>query len=192
MDDSRSRPLGPSEATFCYARSTSWNSIVSQTMGWTHCPIAEGQALLIVRLIEPTFAPNYCSTELPESTRSRLHDAHQASHRLSSPIQSCRHPLRLQQHRTAPPRRTPRSSSHLVRACRAYCHARAGRVTAMVLFRNRWLIMISASHKPLKAPFTRRSSLMIPQQKQACPRAAAVFDSARQTNRAEAACGTLH
>ena len=117
MDDSRSRPLGPSEATFCYARSTSWNSIVfekytiDQTMGWTHCPIAEGQALLIVRLIEPTFAPNYCSTELPESTRSRLHDAHQPSHRLSGPIQSCRHPLRLQQHRTAPPIRTPRSSS---------------------------------------------------------------------------------
>ena len=33
-------------------------------MGWTHCPLQEGQELLIVCHIEPTFAPTYCSPEL--------------------------------------------------------------------------------------------------------------------------------
>ena len=34
------------------------------TLGWTQHPIAEGQILLVVGHIEPTFAPNYCSPEL--------------------------------------------------------------------------------------------------------------------------------
>jgi len=37
---------------------------LDETMGWTHCPIAEGHKLLVVGHIEPTFAPNYCSPEL--------------------------------------------------------------------------------------------------------------------------------
>ena len=37
---------------------------IDMTMGWTHCPLAEGQKLLVVCHLEPTFAPSYCSAEL--------------------------------------------------------------------------------------------------------------------------------
>jgi len=34
-----------------------------ETMGWTHCPLGEGQKLLVVGHLEPTFTPTYCSAE---------------------------------------------------------------------------------------------------------------------------------
>ena len=37
---------------------------IEETMGWTHCPLGEGQTLLVVCHLEPTFAPTYCSPEL--------------------------------------------------------------------------------------------------------------------------------
>jgi hypothetical protein len=39
-------------------------STIDQTISWTQCTVTEGQELLIVCHIEPTFARNYFSPEL--------------------------------------------------------------------------------------------------------------------------------
>ena len=42
-----------------------WEKLtIEATQGWTIDPFVEGQEVLIVGHIEPTFAPNYCSPEL--------------------------------------------------------------------------------------------------------------------------------